>query len=271
MKTHVPGLTFPVEKVEVMDLVQGSTVASTKNGITHAIVNMEKDEILSFVSEDYALIKNTDIIDAFEKFFGERDIKVEMQTWAYNDVKFKISFSLLDYIEPIQPNDLVFPQFYILNSYNRTQRYLFGMSVLRQVCGNGLTAWVQEDVINMLHTPGADDGIATKESLELIQDFLPAFEETLEPYYELVERTFLDIGDMDIRIDEVAEEVKFPVKLIEDAKFQAIAEVTKNGWEPSDWLVYNALNYQLNHNAENLLGRKSDKLDRKVLDYLMNY
>lgn len=271
MKTHVPGLTFPVEKVKVMDLVQGSTVASTKNGITHAIVNMEKDEILSFVSEDYALIKNTDIIDAFEKFFGERDIKVEMQTWAYNDVKFKISFSLLDYIEPIQLNDLVFPQFYILNSYNRTQRYLFGMSVLREVCGNGLTAWVQEDVVNMLHTPGADDGIATKESLELIQDFLPAFEETLDPYYELAERVIPTRDALFARIDEVAGEVKFPVKLIEDAKFQAMSEVQDYEFTPSDWLVYNALNYQLNHNAENLLGRKANKLDHKVLDYLMNY
>lgn len=270
MTTDVTELTFPVSKVPVLDVINPGLVKNTKPGISHCIINDLTKEILSFCSGDYALIKNADIINSFVDYFGERDIKVEMQTWAYNQVRFKVSFSLMDYMEPIQANDRVFPIFYVLNSYNRTQRYSFGMSVLREVCSNGLTLWVNETQLEMLHTPGADNGIAVEESTELINEFLPAYEETLDPYYELAERT-MDMSDMDARITEVAEEIKFPVKLIEEAKFQAAKEVIENGWDASDWLVYNALNYQLNHNAENLLGRKADNLDRRALDYLMNY
>ena len=271
MTTHVPEVTFPVEKVPVMDVINPSMIHSVKKGITHSIIKAETKEILSFCSEDYALIPNLEIIESFIKYFEERDIKVQMDTWAYNDVKFKISFKLMDYAEPIQPNDLVFPIFYILNSYNRTQRYLFGMSVLRRVCSNGLTLWINDTQLDMLHTPGAGEGIAVEESTKLINEFLPAFDETLEPYYELTERTYADIGDMNNRIEMVAEEVKFPKGLVEAAQLKAAEEVEKFDWDPSDWLVYNSLNFQLNHNADNLLGRKADTLDHRVLNYLMNY
>ena len=271
MTTQVPEVTFPVEKVPVMDVINPSMINSVKKGITHCIIKSETREILSFCSEDYALISNQEIIESFAKYFEERDINVEMDTWAYNDVRFKMSFKLLDHVEPIQKNDRVFPIFYVLNSYNRTQKYLFGMSVLREVCSNGLTLWVNEQKLDMLHTPGAGEGIAVGESTKLINEFLPAFEETLDPYYELTEREFASIKDLNVRMGEVVENTKFPKMLMEDAQAQALSEINKHGWTPSDWLVYNSLNFQLNHNADNLLGRKADAIDHQVLNYLMNY
>lgn len=271
MTDELTDLTFPVEKVAVMGLVDENLVHSTKRGITHAIKNMDTLEILAFVSGDYALIKNADIISSFEKFFTEKKIRTELQASAFNDVRFRMTFALMDYSREIQNGDSVYPIFFVQNSYNRSQKYQFGISVSRGVCANVLTAWgVDVRNLDMLHTPGAGDGIAVEESLKLIQEFLPAFEETLEPYHELAERT-MEVGSMATRIAEVVENTKFPIGLAEDANNQAITEVLKYGWEPSDWIVYNAMNFQLNHNAENLLGRKADTVDRQVLTHLMKY
>jgi len=263
-------VTFPVSKVAVMDIM-GPAIKEVRKGITHAIVKDDSQEILAFVSEDYALVKNANIISAFQAFFGERGIATELNTSAFRDVRFKMSFALVDHVETIQDGDEVVPMFNILNSYNRSQRYQFSISVFRQICSNGLTVWVEDRAIDMLHTPGADNGIAVEESLKLIQDFIPAFEETLDPYYELADRTLPNIEAVNSRIIEVAEAVKFPALLVEDAQAQAAIEILNNKFAPSDWIAYNALNYQLNHNAANLLGRKADKLDRAVMDHLLNY
>lgn len=263
-------VAFPVSKVPVMDII-GPGIKGVKQGITHAIIKEDTREILSFVSADYALVKNADILKSFREYFSGLGIATEVSCRAYRDVRFQMSFALTDYVEEIQKGDKVLPMFNILNSYNRSQRYQFSVSVWRKVCSNGLHVWVEENKIDMLHTPGLANGVAVEESLELIKSFLPAFEETLDPYYELADREYPNLEAVNQRIDEVAEAVKFPALLVEDAKEQAKIEMVTEGLSPSDWLAYNALNYQLNHNADNLLGRKANGLDKQVMNYLLNY
>ncbi len=266
-------LLFDVRKVPVGDILAPGFEKVKKN-VSFAIIKdfgSKKDpEILSFVSPKYELITNREILESFQEMFIEKGLRTEMNYQAFNDVRFRISFTLMDFNEPIQPGDLVAPEFYVTNSYNGSQRYQFGLRVKRLVCSNGLTMWVNENKVRMLHTPGAGEGVAIEKSFKAIEEFLPAFEETLDPYYELAERK-LTGNEMRERIQEVAEETSFPVTLTDDALLQVMEDVKNLNAEPSDWLVYNALNYQLNHNTPNLLGRKADRIDHEVLDYLMNY
>jgi len=269
-KEELDRVTFPVEKVPVMDLL-GPSIKGVRKGITHAIVKQDTQEILSFVSEDYALVKNADIVSSFTEYFGGLGMDTEITFRAFRDVRFQISFALKGYMEEIENGDTVLPMFNILNSYNRSQRYQFSVSVWRKVCENGLHAWVEDASMDLLHTPGISNGIAVEESLKLIQDFLPVFEETLEPYYELADRNLHNLEGVNQRIAEVAEAINFPALLVESAQEQAQVEMVSHGFAPSDWLAYNALNYQLNHNAENLLGRKANALDKAAIGYLLNY
>ena len=73
------------------------------------------------------------------------------------------------------------------------------------------------------------------------------------------------------RIEEVIESTSFPIGLMEDAQVRAAMEQTRHKLPSTDWLIYNALNYVINHEAETLQGRKAERIDREVLDYLYNY
>ena len=259
---------FDVEKIPVDELIPGYDAMS---GITHAIVKTDVDKILSFRSEDYALIRNAEIIDTFSKHFEAEGIKFNVSATNYRDVRFRITFDLAQHHKRVLANDDVVMSFYINNSYNGSWKYQFGVWVKRLICSNGLTIMLADSKMNMLHTPGADEGIAVEKSIKLIEDFIPRFDDAMDPFYELADQTLENLPEVNARIDEVIEETGFPVGMAENARARAFEEVTNLKLEPSDWIVYNALNYVLNHEAETLMGRKADKIDREALDYLIAY
>jgi len=254
------GLTFGVEKVPLQKL--GVSLAP-KSGISHAIIT--KNEILSFCSGDYSLIPNKEIIDSFTQALNDGNYRFELKWRAFNRVRFQMSFVFKTRKKTVRVGDTVAPEIRVFNSYDGSVRYGFQIGVHRLICSNGLTTLESGDKINMLHTLSAGDGEAIRRSIALIDSFRGTFEENLEIYEELASYRV----NPRIRVDEILENTHYPKNLVEIAIEQINTEAVILKAPPTDWAVYNGLNYAL-QNADNLLGRKADKLDREVLNYIYN-
>ncbi len=255
-------LIFPVKKVPLGDL--GLNVGVVP-GIDHGIV-VNDNKLVSFCSEDYNLIPNESIVEGFKEFLTNQGFDYDFYYRSYGNVRFKMEF----YLKGGQFNlgtkekpDMVSPSLYVWNSYNRSLKFQFGVQAMRLVCTNGLTAMANLKHLVMTHTSGSIEAIP--KSLSLIEDFETHFDEVLETYEDL---RHIPVRDIESRIRDVVEETSFPVYLADLAFQRAQREIIESQLKPTDWLVYNSLNYTLNHHADHLLGRKADDLDRRVLTYL---
>jgi len=258
-------LLFDVKKVPMEGLITSGL--KIKSGISHGIV--AKNTLIHTCSPDYGLVENKVIYAGFMEYFTKLKTPFKAIGTNFQNVRFSMDFALMDHpIEIGSKKDRVYPSIRVLNSYNGTQRYTVSIRVLREICTNGLTAMVDEHVIKMLHTPQVEDGVAVEKSVTLLEDFLGVYEDAVEPFLELQD---FPVRDIAARIDEVATAVKFPVGLTEQAIERAMQEIREFKLAQTDWLVYNALNFQLNHHADNLVGRKADSLDKEVLSYLLTY
>ena len=258
-------LLFKVEKVETKSIL--GVDYKPASGISHAIVG--KGKILHFCSKDYGLVPNRGIYDSFVNYFEKHKMKFEASGTAFRDSRFQMDFAMLDHPTKMDnKGDILFPSIRVLNSYNGYLRYKFAIRILRLVCSNGMTALVDEQVIDMLHTPQVEDGVAVEKSMELLHDFMGIYSDAVEPFIVLQDFPVKDIPN---RIEEVIDATDFPIGLKDLAVERALKEIKDYQLESTDWLVYNALNYQLNHNADNLLGRKAARLDKQVLQYLLDY
>jgi hypothetical protein len=258
-------LLFPVEKVKTQDLL-GKDFTPV-SGINHAIVG--KGKIIHFCSEGYGLVTNQSIVDGFTQHFKANGIDYQATGMNFRDSRFQMDFAMMDYpLEMDSKGDVIYPSIRVLNSYNGYQKYQFSIRILREVCTNGLTALVEEKVIDMLHTPQVNEGVAVEKSMELLTEFLSIYDDAVEPFMTLQD---FGVKDIPTRIEEVIEATNFPQGLRDLATERAAIEQRDYDVPANDWLVYNSLNYQLNHNASNLVGRKATTIDKQVLQYLLNY
>jgi hypothetical protein len=254
---------FDVKKVPLIDLGIKNPVAS---GINHAILGRD-DRILSFCSEDYQLIPNRDIVEGFSQFFTQQRIGFTPNFRSFDGCRFKMQFALDKFkinLGTKDKPDWLTPCVYVYNSYNRTLRFQFGIEVMRLVCSNGLTISETVKSLSKLHTSHSVKVI--DECFDLIASYEAHYEEIMESYEDL---KMFPVKNLSSRIKDVIDEIKFPVFLGEFAQDRAMREHIEHGLEANDWLVYNSLNYTLNHYADHLLGRKAEDLDRKVLNYLL--
>jgi hypothetical protein len=255
-------LLFDVEKLPVTEL--GVTLP-TLSSISHAIVGNGK--VLNFCSPDYELIPNQQIVDDFREYLESEGVEYRLHYQAYGNVRFKIMFYLPGFefnLGSEEHPDLISPSIYIWNSYNGTLKYQFGVQAMRLICSNGLTAMVNLKHLKLLHTMGSANAVS--QSLAMVKEFTKRLPEIIEPFEDLQQ---FPVKDVNSRIDTVIENTSYPIWLGEVAKDRAAKEIQDYGVLPTDWLIYNSLNYALNHNADHLVGRKADALDREVLEFLL--
>jgi len=259
-------LIFNVEKVPLKDLLKVDL--NPVSGIDHAIV--AKGKILHTCSKDYGLVTNETLIRAFTQHLGNQKIETKVTGSNHRDSKFAIEIAMMsrsyNFGSKKHP-DQVHPTITLYNSYNGTQKYSFTVRFWRQICSNGMGRF-ESQALSLLHTPQVTDGAAVSKAMVLLTQFMDTYEDELEPLLDLQDSP---VRDIEARIDAVAEAVGFPPILTEYAKERAVAELNQYHLEPSDWLVYNALNYQMNHNAGALVGHKAARLDNKVMQYLLTY
>lgn len=261
---------FPVRKVPIEEIAAGYDYPS---GLSHAIIVTKPDgeeRIVQFCSDLYHLVPNDTVIPELEKEvsrFFKIEKKIKMWGWS----RFFIDFIIKDKSIEISKGDNVFARFRTINSYDGAIRYHYQMGFWRQICGNGLTIPIGEvrELVSM-HTPKLGKETSFEALLQMTSEFMAEASDIAEIYYELQENT---VKDWMMRIEEVAEETSFPISLTEDVAYRMGKELEAlPGIEPNDWLVYNAFNYQLNHNDElKAKESKKDTMDQEVLDYLLRY
>ena len=262
---------FPVKKVPVGEI--NVSELEHPSGISHAIVVTKPDgvkRVVQYCSDLYYLVPNESIIPAFEaeisRFF-KVEKKIKMDRWA----RFFVDFVLKDKAVIMSSKDTVFPRIQLINSYDGSIRYHFLMGYYRLICSNGLMvpAGFSKQIASM-HTPKLGKETSFEAVMQMTSEFLAETSDITEVYKELQDQF---VTDWMLRVEEVVEETSFPVSLHEDvvdrmgSELEALPEA-----KPNDWLIYNAFNYQLNHNEELKAKQiKKDGMDQEVLGYLLKY
>ena len=265
----ITDLYYPVEKVLVDDIMPGYEHPS---GLTHAVIVTKPDgvkRIVNYCSDIYHLVPNERVVQPFidtMKSFFEIDVKFQiMANYAVSfiDIIFKKNPLLM------APGDTIFPRIRMVNSYDGTRKYQFIAGLWRQVCTNGLgLPHGSQREFKGMHTPKLGNETNFEGVLALASEFLASSNDIFELFQELNEQK---IRMPKFRVEEVIESTSFPNTIEQDVTDRLAIEMGSNT-VANDWLIYNAFNYQLNHNEDiKTKEKKREEIDREVLDYLLKY
>lgn len=261
---------FPVEKIPNPELAKGVELPS---GLQYAVQVTKPDGVkrtVNYCSEIYHLVPNDTVIPLFLETISKY-YKVEATAKINQWARFHIDFILKDKGVTITKGDPVFPNIRIINSYDGTIKYQYANRFWRQICSNGMGVWVGGDLhIKTMHTPAIGEEVSFEGVMEMTSKFLAELGEHTEVYKELGDHV---VRNPELRVEEIIDETSFPTSLHEDVLFRLTEEKEQLRLpEITDWLVYNAFNYQLNHNEElKAKESKREKMDQEVLTYLLNY
>jgi len=266
---NLKDLYFPVEKIENPEIAKGVELPS---GLQHAVQITKPDgvkRIVNYCSDLYHLVPNEQVIplflDEISRYY-DVDVDFKIRDWA----RFQIHFIIKNKAVDIMRGDKLFPKLDVINSYDGSRRYQYVGGIWRQVCGNGMGVWDTKTRLTKMHTPAIGEEVSFGKVMELVSQFIADLSEHTEVYHELQES---EINDPAGRIEEVIEETNFPTTLHEDVLFRLEEERNQLQMEyVTDWLIYNAFNYQLNHNTSlKAKEGKKENMDQEVLQYLLTY
>jgi len=263
-------LFYPVRKVPVKGLIPLEYLPN--NNIDQAIVvdYPEGPRIVNFCSKSYELQTNESIVGPLFEAFAIKGLKIKMEFKIRDHAKFYIDFIATDFANSITEKDDVFPRLRVQNSYDGSLKYQGSFGLYRLVCLNGLSIPVQNATTStdkMMHTAQVLSDLLVTETLDKFEVFCEKASEFLEPFQKLRAQP---IYAPEQRIMEVATETNFPKKMAEDALERLNIEMAHFGLATAnDWLIYNALNYQLNHGETRAKEHKKDKVDLEILDFLL--
>lgn len=260
---------FPVRKVPVEEITPGF---EHPPGINHAIVVTKPDgveRVVQYCSEIYSLVPNDSIIPLFQKEiskFFKVETKIKMSKWS----QFFVDFIVQDKSLFVGKEDKIFPQIRIINSYDGSIKFNYQAGFHRLICENGLTIpHGQIRSIKSMHTPKIGNETSFEAVMEMLSEFMAEAGDIVELYDELNDQV---VKNWMLRIEEVTEETAFPSSLMEIVTERMGTELDMLNVVPNDWLIYNAFNYQLNHNLDyKAKQNKKDSVDQEVLEYLLKY
>lgn len=230
-----------------------------------SIIGHPKGEptLINTVSDRYRLTPVSEhlgqIEDAIRECFGSAfSTKYRMVNYS----KFYVDY-ILDEKLSFQVDDLQ-PRLRFQHSYNGKLKTSVEIGIYRVICKNGATTLERlESAISFKNTIGNYSSLKSfvSSSLERLNK-----SNTLRVYEVLAERAVPDFAN---RILEVANVSKFPKKQIELVAETLAHESDLLNVKPNDWLIYNAFNYQLNHNEE-IQAHDEFKftIDNRILQYM---
>lgn len=259
-------LFYPTTKVDMLTLLpEGYSVNENKAwGIQ--VETPTGPLIVNNVAKGYGMVNNSELLmplyESLTKAFGELEIKVN----CYRNAEFYVDMSIKEHKVSIQKGDIINPRIRWHNSYNSTIKHEVAFGALRLVCTNGMTLPVWDNKIKFRHTVNMKVR-SIAQTVEKMAEFVDKFDEYTQGYKILAASK---VEDINARIEEVVEATKFPIRQIEEVKDKVREEASLLGTGVNDWLIYNAFNFQLNHNsAIKTKDHKKEKTDQKILHYLL--
>ncbi len=200
---------------------------------------------------------------------AELDAKFEYRVFyrCSDDCKFYVDYIIkTPKVAGTAQKDLIMPKLRVQHSYSGDVRYSFMFGAWRQVCSNGMGVMDEERVLATKHTKHRLNQTLTK-TIESLDDFVARFEEYVKPYKDMQREVILDVQT---RLDEVIHATKFPISLREDVLERMRFEKENFGYYNTNWLLYNAMNFQLNHNFDtfSMQEHNRSKLDAEIFSQL---
>lgn len=257
-------LLFPVEKLSIEERFGINSIS----GKTHCVITnrgTEKERLVNVCSEGYNLKSLKEVLMPVENELSKY-FEFSANYVSTEDCRFFIDYTLKPQFK-VGTNryDNMHPQVRLVHSYSGDLRYHLEFRFLRQVCSNGLHAYVGSGAGKRKHTSGLED--AMDENIHHMNEFIQEAEKYVKKYEVLYDSPVEKLED---RIMQVIEATAFPKTYADVVAERARFETLAFGIASTDWLVYNAFNYQLNHN-ENLKMQPQNrsKVDLEVLEFLM--
>lgn len=264
-------ILFPVKKVPLADYLKGDNLKLPRKRAYVILTepNPGDLQVVNFCSKGYHLLTNKEIVDLFVEPFLEAmgdttsiNCRVEKNSRFYIDFISNTGIPIGDR----KLGDLVNPRVSIQNSYDGSIKFGVSFGAHRLICKNGLSIPENVSAVKFMHTPSLGYNHVNK-AVDSLQDFLKSFKDLSENYTLLVNtRPTLSLEGT---IDEVIKGVGYPRRLKQGAMERALMEMGEYKLPLTNWLVYNAMNFELNHNKETKLAtNKKVRLDQRLLSFL---
>lgn len=265
IKQKFPFLFYKAEKVEASAVMPGYGFNPANSHMV--VIHTDKGPtVVNHCSKGYNVIQNSTMIESFLNALQGEFEHITMDAYYRKGFgRFFINFHVEDHALKLTPLDSLTPRIRLVNSYDGGLKYNSLVGVYRLICSNGLTVPVEHDADTFMHTPAS--GIAVEKTLTSLRKFIPQFKSIVEPYKELIKQS---VPALENRIEEVAKELRFPTRQVEAVLARAQEEMKLLKSKPNDWIIYNAFNYQLNHNDDiGMKDNRKEDLDKAILTYLL--
>lgn len=242
---------------------------------THALSNLE-NSILVFTPEGvrmvntcsnkYRLVPIKDILLQFEENLDPLfDYDAVYRHSEY--CRFFVDYIIKKPTE-MTANDKIAPRIRIQHSYSGDVKYEVKFGFYRLICSNGMYATDFERKVFTKHTKSRLSEELNR-TTDIIVEFLDQADEYSKPFEIMASKPILSWED---RLNTAIEHTGFPKNLRDQISQRANIEIKQNNLEKTDWLLYCAMNYQLNHNYEDLRMQEwhRQKMDEKVINFFLN-
>lgn len=247
-----------VETTEILNLEDSTTMPYNSHAV---VVEMPSGpKIVNFCSEKYGLVKNSEIFPEIEKLLDEDYIYKKVYRHRDNCV-FWADYTLQGrdlLVGAAKFDDKVQPIIRIMHSYNGSVRYRAVMGFRRQICTNGLWGHVFDTQVDLRHSQGNLTKIFS-ETIEGVKEFVEKADEFKLQYDEMTNNLVQNVDEF---VELIINSSMFPKRQKEAVIDRVKIESSSHNLPISDWLVYNAFNYQLNHNDE----FSNDEVHRMKID-----
>ncbi len=273
--SSLQSLFFPVEKVEISEMIPG---LETTSGLSHAIIvepHKGKKVLVNTCSKQYSLVPNAEIIKPLaDMLSGEYEIRVS-EASVHDYAKTFVDLVFIKTGQQILDKDDIFAKIRLANSYDGSIKFYYNFGFYRLVCTNGLAVPIGDNQkkFKSLHVVGEDMSLGNLSDrfMRDTQDFLQKAGMLTEGFHELAQAKYRSLENAKKRIEEVLEYTDYPKKTAPLAEARLETERAM-GFELSDYLIYNAMNWALDNNEESKLQtHKIELLDNQVLNFLIKY
>lgn len=267
---------FPVKLMNTTDFLgTGSSTLSNNSKVVVSYPNGVNGapHLVNVCSKEYALVTAENIILPFEEILGKhfdfeaRYMHKDHSTF-YIDYKFDKPAGM-----PPEVGDII-PSVRLTHSYTGKVKFAVHFRFFRLVCSNGMTAPAGDFAyVKGKHTYG-DLVQSIQKAFAAVAHFATKAGDYAKKYAILAQPAKWDFTE---RLEEAIKGTGYPRSLMTAVAERALYENRKEGVLKSDWLMYNAMNYQLSHNyagTANQKGLKMQennrmKLDEKVLNWFL--
>lgn len=256
------GFFAPVEAVDTASLLNGTF--DVRSDRSKAVVVTKPDggkSIVNLASKTYGLHTTTELFGRLESEM-EGKIEYEAQYFHEDYKRFYADYTLKGRMTSIGSlnfkGDNVAPKIRVMHSYDSWIPFTFQIGMWRQICTNGLHGYAFEQKARVKNTINSTPEIY-RIMVDEMQTLLDSVKNIEVVYNDMANRSVPNFTE---RITEVVAATSFPARQVEAVTNRLISEHSIHNLPISDWLIYNAFNYQLNHNES----IKTDEYKRMEMD-----